>query len=198
MGIVRASHDSCNNAHERPRVPVAAPPDDGRRPEPRPHLNRRKNPRGPRLPTGERADLVGLKLFDDEASNPALAKSTTHGGGSFEPAGDGVPGQPFDPGDRGQANALDSEHDAGVERRAPMLETVVGCAGRRRERLSAPDAPISTAFPGSRSVKTVADEVPGTDASMDRTCGIGTSAILPFGLALVDERTASLEIGHKL
>ncbi len=99
---------------------------------------------------------------------------------------------------RGQANALDSERDDGVERRAPMLETVVGCAVRRRERLSAPDAPISTAFPGSRSVETVADEVPGTDASMDRTCGIGTSAILPFGLALVDERTASLEIGLKL
>ena len=35
-------------------------------------------------------------------------------------------------------------------------------------------------------------------ASMDRTCGIGTSAILQFGLAPVDERTASLEIGLKL
>ena len=195
QGTGRELHARRDVAHERPRVPVAAPPDDGRRPEARPHLNRRKNPRGPRLPTGERADLVGLKLFDDEASTPALAKSTTHGGGSFEPAGDGVPGQPFDPGDRGQANALDSERDDGVERRAPMLETVVGCAVRRRERLSAPDAPISTAFPGSRSVETVADEVPGTDASMDRTCGIGTSAILQFGLALVDERTASLEIG---
>ena len=98
----------------------------------------------------------------------------------------------------GPGSATTLVYPTGVERRAPMLETVVGCAVRRRERLSAPDAPISTAFPGSRSVKTVADEVPGTDASMDRTCGIGTSAILPFGLALVDERTASLEIGHKL
>ena len=31
--------------------------------------------------------------------------------------------------------------------------------------------------------------------SMDQTNGIGTSAILQFGLALVDERTVSLEIG---
>ena len=77
------------------------------------------------------ADLVGLKLFDDEAGNPALAKSTTHGGGPFEPAGDGVSGQPFDPGDRGHADALDSERDDRVERRAPMLETVVGGTFRR-------------------------------------------------------------------
>ena len=52
-----------------------------------------------------------MKLFDDEAGNPAVAKSTTPGGGPFEPAGDDVPGQPFDPGDRGHADALDSERD---------------------------------------------------------------------------------------
>ena len=54
------------------------------------------------------------------------------------------------------------------------------------------------AFPGPGSVETVAHDVPGTDSSMDRTYGIGTSAILQFGLALVDERTASLELGLKL
>ncbi len=79
-----------------------------------------------------------------------------------------------------------------------MLQTVVGRALGRRERLSAPDAPVSTTFPGSRCVETVADDVPGTDSSVERTCGIVTSAILQFGLALVDERTASLEIGLKL
>ena len=64
--------------------------------------------------------------------------------------------------------------------------------------MSARDAPISTAFPGSRPVETVADDVPGTDASMDRAFGIETSAILQFGWALGDERTASLGIGLKL
>ena len=42
------------------------------------------------------------------------------------------------------------------------------------------------------------DDVPGTDASMGRTDGIETSAIVQFGVALVDERTASLKIGLKL
>ena len=42
------------------------------------------------------------------------------------------------------------------------------------------------------------DDVPGTDASLDQTYGIGTSAILQFGLALVDERNKSLKIGLKL
>ena len=69
QGTGRELHARRDVAHERPRVSVASPPDDGRRPETRPHLNRRKNPRGPRLPTDERADLVGLKLFDDEAGN---------------------------------------------------------------------------------------------------------------------------------
>ena len=55
-----------------------------------------------------------------------------------------------------------------------------------------------TAFPRSRSVETVVDDVPGTDASLDQTYGIGTSAILQFGLALVDERNKSLKIGLKL
>ncbi len=79
-----------------------------------------------------------------------------------------------------------------------MLETVVRRALCRRERLSTPDAPVSTAFPGPRSVESVADDASGTDSSVEHTSGIETSAILQFGLALVDERTASLDIGLKL
>ena len=109
-----------------------------------------------------------------------------------------VPGDPFEPSDRGDADALDPESDDRVESSSSMLETVVGRALGRRERLSAPDAPVSTPFPGSRSVETVADDVPRTDSSVERTCGFETSAILQFGLALVDERTASLDIGLKL
>ena len=148
-------------------------------------------------PVNERMSSACSSSTTNPATLPWLNRRHT-GSGPFEPAGDGVPGQPFDAGDRGHADALDSECDDRVERRSPMLETVVGGAFRRRERLSAPDAPVATVFPGSRSVETVVDDVPGTDASMDRTYGIGTSAILQFGLALVDERTASLKIGLKL
>ena len=108
-----------------------------------------------------------MQLFDDEAGDPAVAKSTTHGGSPVEPAGDGVPGQPFDPGDRGQADALDSQRDR-VERRSAVLETVIGRAFRRRERLSAADASVSTAFSGRGSVESVADDTFGLDVSVQR------------------------------
>ena len=61
-----------------------------------------------------------------------------------------------------------------------MLETLVGRAFRRRERLSALDAPVSTAFPRPRSVETVADDAPGTDFSVQRTLGVETAELLHF------------------
>ena len=40
--------------------------------------------------------------------------------------------------------------------------------------------PVSTAFPGPRSVESVVNNASGTDCSIRRTCGIETSAILHF------------------
>ena len=111
---------------------------------------------------------------------------------------DGVPGKLFDARNRRDADALDSESDHCVESRPSMLETVVRRAFRRRERLFALDAPVATAFAGSRSVESVPNDVPGLNFPMERTCGIETSSILQFGSALVDERSATLEIGLKL
>ena len=172
---------------------------DARRgPETGPDFDRDEYPRQPRLAAGERANFVGLELLDAESGSPSLVEATANVGGFLKPSSDGVPGKPFDARNRRDADALDSESDHYVESRPAMLETVVRRAFGRRDRLSAPDAPVSTPFPGSRSVEAVADDVPGTDSSVERTCGIETSSILQFGLALVDERTASLEIGLKL
>ena len=63
-------------------------------------------------------------------------------------------------------------------------QTVVGRAFRRGERLSALVAPVSTAFPGPRSVESVVNNASGTDFAPQRTCAIETSAILHFGSAL--------------
>ena len=180
------------------RVSVASSAGHRRRPEPRPHLDGDEHPRWPRLAADEGAQFIGLELFDDETGYPALVEAMANGGCMLKPASDGVPGNPLDPSNRGNADTLDPESNNRVETSSSMLETVVRRALGRGERLSARDAPVSTAFPGSRSVETVVDDVPGTDASMDRTYGIRTSAILQFGLALVDERTVSLEIGLKL
>ena len=165
-------------------VPVASPSRHRRWPEPRPDLDRNEDPTRRLLVARERANLVGLKLFGSEASDPSVIESTTHLGCLLEPAGDGVPGNLFDPGNRGNTDTLDSESDDPIESSSSMLETVVGRAFRRRERLSALAAPVSTAFPGSRSVESVVNNASGTDFSIRRTCGIETPAILHFGSAL--------------
>ena len=54
-----------------------------------------------------------------------MATVATHGGSPLEPAGDGVPGQPFDPGNRRQTAPLDAQRDDTVERRSAMLEAVI-------------------------------------------------------------------------
>ena len=77
-----------------------------------------------------------------------------------------------------------SESDDPIESSSSMLETVVGRAFRRGERLSALAAPVSTAFPGPGSIESVANDVSGTDFAPQRTCEIETSAILHFGSAL--------------
>ena len=170
--------------NERQGVPVAASPDDGRRPETRPDLNRREHPRRPGLPPGERTDLVGLQLFGDEAGRPPVAKLATHRRGPLEPAGHGVPGQPFDPGDRRQTDALNAQRDDRVERCSAMLETVVGGPLGRRERLAALDASVSTPFPGRGSVESVADDVAGPGVSVHGTRGIETAWFLHCAWAL--------------
>ena len=177
-------HPRRDVANERQRIPVAASPDDGRRPETRPDVDRRENPRRPGLAAGERADLVDLKLLNDDAGGPVVVESTTYVGGSVESAGDGVPGQPFDSGDRGYADALDSERDDRVEHHSAMLETVVGRAFRRRERLAAFDAPVSTTFSSRRSVESVADDAASPDFAMQRTFGVETAQLLHFAWAL--------------
>ena len=147
-------------------------------------------PQSPRTPTlagsfpRERADLVGLQLSGDEAGRPPVAKSATHRGGPLEPAGDGIPGQPFGPGDRRPADTLNAQRNNRVERCSAMLETVVGGALCRRERLSALDASVSTPFPGRGSVESVADDVAGLDVSVQGTRGIETARFLHCAWAL--------------
>ena len=121
-----------------------------------------------------------MKLFDSDSRDRLAIETTAHLGCPLEPARDGVPGNPLDPSNRGNADTLDSESDDRIKRSSSMLETVVGRAFRRSERLSALDAPVSTAFPGPRSVETVADDAPGTDFSVQRTLGVETAELLHF------------------
>ncbi len=70
-------------------------------------------------------------------------------------------------------------------------------AFRRRERLSAPDAPVATPFPGCGSVESVADDACGLDVSVQRTRGVETAWFLHCA-GLVDESTEALKCRPKL
>ena len=59
-------------------VPVASPSRHRRWPEPRPDLDCNEDPTRCLLVAHERANLVGLKLFGSEASDPSVIESTTH------------------------------------------------------------------------------------------------------------------------
>ena len=80
---------------------VATSSDAGRRPETRHDLNGCEHPRRPSRPPSARAHFVGLQLGHREACTylPWLNRRHTAPAGSSQRA-DGVPGQPFDSGDR--------------------------------------------------------------------------------------------------
>ena len=59
---------------QRVSVPVASPSRHRRWPEPRPDLDRNEDPTRRLLVARERANLVGLKLFGSEASDPCVVE----------------------------------------------------------------------------------------------------------------------------
>ena len=65
----------------------------------------------------------------------------------------------------------------------------------RRERLSAPDAPVSPAFPGPRCVETVADDASRTHFSPQRTFGVETAQIRHFAWALSTRELVLSDLG---
>ncbi len=161
-------HPVGNVANKRQSVPVTSSSYYGRRPESRPHFDRDEDP-GCLCPSaGEGANLIGLELLDTESGDPCAVETTASLGRFLNPASNRVPGETLDPSDRRNADTFDSEGDDGIERSSPMLKTVVGRAFGRRERLSTPDAPVSTPFPRPGSVESVAEDVCGTDSSTGR------------------------------
>ena len=77
-----------------------------------------------------------------------------------------------------------------------MLETVVGRAFRRGERLSALAAPVSTALPGPGSVESVANDVSGTDFARCLRCLLLVMCTHPFAKKALTLHLARSE-GHE-
>ena len=153
QGKFREIHSARQVTNQRQSVPVASSPDDCRLPETRPNFDRGEDPCRPILASGERANLVRLKLLDSESDGPSVVEATARIGCLLEPARHGVPPDTRDPSDRGDADALDSQCDDRVESSPSMLKTVVRRAFRRTQRLSAFNTPVSTPSPGSRFVR---------------------------------------------
>src|SRR5262249_47335089 len=77
---------------ESKRYSVASSPYNGRRPKPRPDVNRGEDPNRVFLAADDRPDLVSLKLRDCESRYSSIIEPTTRMGCLFEPSGDGIPG----------------------------------------------------------------------------------------------------------
>src|SRR5262245_18690673 len=132
---------------ESKRVSVASSPYDGRRPKPRPDINRGEDPDRVFLAADDRPNLVSLKLHDYEGCYSSIVEPTTRMGGLFEPSSDGIPGNSLCTSNRRFVQALDAECGDFVEGRATMLQSMIGCARVPTECLCAAQASVSTTLP---------------------------------------------------
>jgi len=117
QGKILEIHPARHVTNEGESVSIASSSDGRRGPEPRPNLDRDEDPRGPRLSAGEGTNLVGLEFLDSESGGPSLVEATARVGGPLKPASDGVPRDPFDASNRGDADTLDPQGDHRIERR---------------------------------------------------------------------------------
>ena len=86
-------HLVAHRAKNRARVLVAASPDQGRRPEPRPDIDGREDPGRLILSAGECTNLIDLKLPDIEVTRVYLVEATAAGCCFLKPAIHRVPRQ---------------------------------------------------------------------------------------------------------
>jgi hypothetical protein len=93
---------------ESERISVASSSCDGRRPKPRPDVNRRENPDRMFFFADDRPHLFCLKLRNVECRYFPILEPTTKAGCLFEPSIDGIPGDLLYSGDRTLVQALDA------------------------------------------------------------------------------------------
>jgi hypothetical protein len=82
---------------------------DGRRPKPRPDVNRGEDPDRVFLAADDRPNLVGLKLREGKCNYFSIVEPTTRMGCLFEPSSDGIPGDLLYSGDRRLVQTLDAQ-----------------------------------------------------------------------------------------
>jgi hypothetical protein len=155
-------HSAGDVLKENERVSVASSPYDGRRPKPRPDVNRGEDPDRVFIAADDRPNLVSPKLRDCESCYSSIVEPTTRMGGLFEPSSDSIPGDLLYPSDGRLVRALDAECGDFVEGRTPVLESMIGCAGVRAECLPATPAQISTTLSRVSLVAAVANDVSDT------------------------------------
>ena len=147
-------HSARNISKQTERVSVAPSPNHSGRPEPRPDVDRNKDPDRLLLAAHHRADLIGLQLCDLKSGNPSIIESATGGGGFLQPAIHGVPGNLLDSGNRRFVYTLDAESGDFIERCSAMLQSVIDCSPVPAEGPAAHLASEPTAFAPAGWVKT--------------------------------------------
>jgi len=151
-------------------VSIAPSPDDSRRPETRPDIDRNKDPDRLFLAAHYRANLIGLQLCNLQPSNPAIVESATFPSRLFQPAIHGVPGDPLDSGNRGFVHSFDTQRRNLVEGRSSMLEAIIDSTPAPTEGFAATRASESASAAPPGTIETIANNAFG--------CGLLSGALL--------------------
>jgi hypothetical protein len=157
---------------------VASFPDDGRRPESRPHFDHGEDPHRLFLASHDRFDFVCLQLRDREPIYSSIVEATTPIGCSCKPAMDRIPGNSLDPSDSRFAHAFDAQSRDFIKSGAPVLESIIGCPGRRAKCLPTRSALVATTFPPPSLVETVTDNASCSGFSRPRASPVWTAETL--------------------
>ena len=78
-------------------VSIAPSPDDGRKPETRPDIDRDKDPGRLFLAAHHRTNLIGLQFCDLQSNNPTIVELVAFPGRLFQPSIHRVPGKSLNP-----------------------------------------------------------------------------------------------------
>ncbi len=138
-----------------------------------PAFDASEDPQRAVLAGDERPDLIGLKLADRVVLGHKVVELPRGLRSSFEPTGDGVPGDALDPGDCGLADFVRAHEGDFVEGLSSALETIVGGSDSRAEGLAASGAAVPATSPAFEQDEALSDNVAPAHLPVHLTVGVG-------------------------
>ena len=159
-------------------VSVASSPYDGRRPEPRPDINRGEDPDWMFFVADDRPNLVRLKLRNGECSYLSSIEPTTEWAALSSQRATVFQAIRFTRAIADLFRPSTLSRGNFVEGCATVLESMVRRSGVRAKCLPASSAPVSTAPPGVGAVEAVTNDVSGAGIFRQKALRVWTAETL--------------------